>query len=122
MKFLIVLISLASVSFSVAAEKLPPGHPPVNMEKPKVMMVDPAQLPQKAKVLEVIDVSQYTYLQVKQGEQTLWLAGPSLEVKKDDIVRFENGAEMKNFHSNTLDRTFPSIFFVNTIVVSDEKE
>lgn len=114
MKLLIFLLTIAASTVGFAENKLPPGHPPLNGQKPQ-QPAAPAALPQQGIVTEVIDVAQYTYLQVQQGEQSRWLAGPSVAVKKGDSVQFDNGLEMKNFHSNSLDRTFPSIYFVNRI-------
>ena len=119
MKFLILLMSLATAFACSAAEKLPPGHPPIDSN---VVKTAPALLPQKAKVLDVINVPQYTYLEVSQGKETRWLAAPTVAVNKGDIIRFDNGLLMANFHSNGLDRTFPSISFVNSVEISTEKE
>ena len=117
MKSLLLLLSVITASLSVAAEQLPAGHPPVNTENSMAPAATPAQLPQQGTVLDVISVPQYTYLQVNQGNETRWLAGPSVEVKKGDSVQFDNGMEMKDFHSKTLDRTFPSVLFVNRVLV-----
>ena len=46
----------------------------------------------------------------------------ALPVKKGDVIRFDNGMAMTNFHSKTLNRTFPSVLFVNSVVVTKEKE
>lgn len=119
MKSLILLLSIAIASICSAAEKLPPGHPPVNTENASA---NAAQLPQKGKVLDVINVPQYTYLEVSQEDKSTWIAAPTAEVKKGDIVRFEDGLVMKDFHSKVLDRTFSNIVFVNRVVVSEEKE
>ena len=81
-----------------------------------------AQLPQKAKVLSTIDAAGYTYLEVTQNKKTIWLAGPKVVAKKGDVVRFDDGMVMTNFESKTLKRTFPSVTFVNNVVVSKEKE
>lgn len=117
MKLIVLFLSITTVSFCSAAEKLPAGHPPVN-EHSHILPSAPAQLPQTGKVTDVINVAQYTYLEVTQDQQTHWLAGPTVEVKKGDTVHFDDGMEMKDFHSNSLDRTFPSVFFVNSIVVA----
>ncbi|MCX7098797.1 MAG: hypothetical protein NTV43_12925 [Methylococcales bacterium] len=121
MKPLVLLLTLTTASFVANAEGLPPGHPPIDAghsnAHPK-----PALLPQKAKVLDVIDVAQYTYLEVKQGNESRWLAAPSVAVKKGDIVRFDNGMLMKDFHSSSLDRTFPSIYFVSSVELTSEPE
>jgi hypothetical protein len=42
--------------------------------------------------------------------------------KKGDVVRFDDGMPMTNFHSKTLNRTFPSVLFVNRVVITNEKE
>jgi hypothetical protein len=118
MKLFIFLLSVTTASFCLAAEKLPPGHPPVNAQSQN-QSAAATQLPQTGKVKDVINVAQYTYLEVIQGQQSRWLAGPTVEVKKGDTVHFDDGVEMKDFHSNSLDRTFPSVFFVNTIVVGE---
>ncbi len=81
-----------------------------------------AKLSQKAKVLSTIDVPQYTYLEVTQNKKTRWLASTSVKVKKGDVIRFDDGMEMTNFHSKVLNRDFPSISFVSHVAVTNEKE
>jgi len=112
------------------AATLPAGHPaldtskmPQNMtELPKSMQT--AQLPpltQKAQVLSTINVSQFTYLEVTQDNNTRWLATTTSAAKKGDTIQFDNGTLMTNFTSKILNRTFPSITFVGRVVVSNDK-
>jgi len=125
MKFPSVLFALALFSgTAIAADTMPPGHPAMDAKKqaPAAPAAPAAQLPQKAKVLSVIDVPQYTYLEVTQDKKTLWIAGPTVAAKKGDVVRFDGGMVMNNFHSKTLNRTFPNISFVNQVVITKEKE
>jgi hypothetical protein len=42
--------------------------------------------------------------------------------KKGDVIRFDDGMVMTNFESKTLKRTFPSVTFVSSVVVTKEKE
>lgn len=121
MKFPSLLLVLACAA-AIAAESLPPGHPGADANKQGHKRVLEAPLSQKARVLDAIDVPQYTYLEVTQNKKTLWLAGPTVAAKKGDVVRFDDGMAMANFHSKTLNRTFPSITFVNRVVVTKEKE
>ncbi len=81
-----------------------------------------SQLPQKGKVLSVLDAGMYTYVEVSQDKKTLWLAAPAVATKKDDIIRFSDGLVMTNFHSKTLNRDFESVIFVDRAVVTNEKE
>jgi len=76
-----------------------------------------ASLPNQGKVVSIIDASIYTYIEVAQGDKIIWLAAPAVALKKDDNIRFSDGMEMKDFHSKTLDRTFPSIIFVNAAML-----
>ncbi|MEK7361265.1 MAG: hypothetical protein AAB133_04205 [Pseudomonadota bacterium] len=67
-------------------------------------------------------ILQYTYLEVTQNKKNLWLAASTVAVKKGDVIRFDDGMAMANFHSKSLNRTFPSITFVSRVVVTQEKE
>ena len=121
MKSSLLIFALAVFSAPVFAQSLPSGHPPVNL-KNEAKGAAEAPLPQKAKVLNSIDAAQYTYLEVTQNKKTLWLAGTTVKVKKGDVIRFDDGMVMKDFHSKTLNRTFPAVTFVNRVVVTNEKE
>lgn len=121
MRFLPLLLAPAVFSSLAFAQPLPAGHPPT-AAKSEGKGVPHAQLPQKAKVLSSIDAAGYTYLEVTQNKKTLWLAGTMVAVKKGDVIRFDDGMVMTNFNSKTLNRTFPSVTFVNRVLVTNEKE
>ena len=121
MKTVSLLLVLAAVSTVAVAQPFPPGHPPT-AAKSECKGVRDAQLPQKARVLSSVDAAGYTYLEVTQNKKTLWLAGTKVAVKKGDVIRFDDGMVMTNFNSKTLNRTFPSVTFVNRVVVTNEKE
>jgi hypothetical protein len=70
---------------------------------------------QKAKVKEVIQTSNYTYLRVDKNNQEQWIAVGKMDVKEGDVVYFEKGMEMTNFKSPELGRTFESVLFVGEI-------
>ena len=69
------------------------------------------------KVTEVIDVQNYTYMQLVSGKDKTWLATAKTSVKKGDVVSFADGQSMHKFHSKSLNRTFDEIYFVNSIEV-----
>jgi hypothetical protein len=120
---LLALSALVASTASIAAP--PPGHPSTDAAAAMLQLpkdTADADLPHKGKVVTAIDANQYTYIEVEQDKKTLWLAAPTVAVKKDNVIRFEDGAEMSNFHSKVLNRTFPSILFVSRVVVSNEKE
>jgi uncharacterized membrane protein YcgQ (UPF0703/DUF1980 family) len=63
-------------------------------------------------ITEIIQTSNYTYLQVEENKNNFWIAVVKANVKKGDSVYYSQAYEMKNFVSKELSRTFPAIFFV----------
>ncbi|MEI7895692.1 MAG: hypothetical protein WCJ26_01555 [bacterium] len=63
-------------------------------------------------ITEVIQTSNYTYLQVEENGAKFWIAVVKTASKPGDSVYYAQAYEMKNFVSKELGRTFPSIFFV----------
>lgn len=115
MKALSILSALAVSTAVFAAEPMAPANPHAGME------MHGSMLTQSGKVLSMIDVPSYTYVELSQGKKTMWLAAATVAVKKGDVVRFDDGMVMNNFYSKTLKRSFPSIVFVNGLVVDDGK-
>lgn len=75
--------------------------------------------PQKitGKVTEVISAAGFTYVAVDNGKEQVWAAGPgNIALKKGDTVAFTTEMPMHNFHSKTLDRDFPLIYFVKQYI------
>ncbi|WP_141731235.1 NrfJ-related protein [Oligoflexus tunisiensis] len=69
------------------------------------------------KVIDTMDVADYTYVQFAHGKEKLWLATSKTKVKKGDIVSFTDPTTMHKFHSKSLNRTFDQIYFVSTLNV-----
>ncbi|MDP1622014.1 MAG: hypothetical protein Q8M08_06705 [Bacteroidales bacterium] len=63
-------------------------------------------------VTEVIQTTNYTYLHGEENGTKLWIAVERGEYKTGDSVYYSQASEMKDFVSKELNRTFPSIFFV----------
>ncbi|MEI7982263.1 MAG: GW dipeptide domain-containing protein [Bacteroidota bacterium] len=61
---------------------------------------------------EVIQTSRYTYIRVSADNQDYWIAITRADIKEGKTYYWSNGAEMKEFTSKELKRTFRSIFFV----------
>lgn len=123
MKSLTALVALATLSMSAAFAAPPTGHP-TPAAAASMMGMPPAaevELSQKGKVVSTIDANEYTYIEVSQGQQTTWLAAQKLPLKKGDTIRFDSGSVMTNFYSKLLKRSFPSVTFVNRVVVSNGK-
>lgn len=71
-----------------------------------------AGLTLRGKVIEKIDVDQYSYLRLAlQGGASTWTAVPRSELTVGQEVTLRDAQEMRDFRSSTLQRTFPTIYF-----------
>lgn len=59
----------------------------------------------------------YTYIEVQNNGERFWIASSVINVKRNDIVAWENGSVMTNFTSFALNRKFEEIHFVRTITI-----
>jgi len=76
-------------------------------------------LPLEGRVVETMNASGYTYLQVESGSQKVWVAAPEIAVKTGDRVTIKDGAPMTNYHSKTLNRTFDVVYFAGSVAVNN---
>jgi hypothetical protein len=76
-----------------------------------------APLTRGGEVLETMDADNYTYVRIQAEDGDVWVAGPRTAVVAGDRVKTPTGVLMKDFHSNSLDRSFDSIYFLDTIEV-----
>lgn len=113
MKTIIALLALAFATVTGTAIAAPAAAPAA-----AAPAAASQALPNKGKVLEVIDTAMYTYIQVSSDKSPVWIAASKLKVAKGDNLNYSNGAVMSNFHSKTLNRTFESIIFVDKAVVA----
>jgi hypothetical protein len=72
----------------------------------------------KGKVLETMDSGGYTYVQVDENGQKIWVAAMQTPVKVGDTVEFPDSPPMINFQSKTLKRTFDKIIFAPGLAVN----
>lgn len=77
----------------------------------------PAGAVHRGKVLQVMDAGSYTYLEVEEKGQKLWVAALKTKLSKGDIVEFPDSKPMEKFESKTLKRTFDKIIFAEGIRV-----
>ena len=76
-----------------------------------------AEFANKGKVLETMDASIYTYMQVTSDKGPVWIAASKTKVAKGETISYPDGAVMTNFNSKSLNRTFDKIIFVDKITV-----
>jgi hypothetical protein len=57
----------------------------------------------------------YSYIQVEENGAQVWLAVPETHIEPGQSIRWDGGAPMRNFTSQSLNRSFDEIFFVSAI-------
>ncbi len=62
-------------------------------------------------VKETFDSGGYTYILLDNGQGTVWAAIGATKVEVGQEISLTSGPVMKDFHSRSLDRTFPEIIF-----------
>lgn len=72
--------------------------------------------PLSGKVIETMDSGGYTYAEIEKDGKNIWVAMPKTVIKKGETIAVRPGAEMRNFESKTLGRTFESIIFSGGLV------
>lgn len=80
----------------------------------------PADGVRTASVKEMLIAGSYVYLLVIEEGEEVWLAtapGFVKDIGYGDVVEFVGELEMRDFHSNGLNRTFASLWFVSRIRV-----
>jgi len=71
-------------------------------------------------VVETMDTETYTYIKVDTGQDEFWAATGRFEVDVGDTVTVPLDTPMENFHSDTLDRDFPLIYFASRVMREGE--
>ena len=78
----------------------------------------PQQAPNKisGKVTDIIEAAGYTYAEVDTGKEKVWAAASTTPLKIGDMIAFTTEMPMENFHSNSLKRDFPIIYFTSRFI------
>jgi hypothetical protein len=66
-------------------------------------------------VLETMDASSYTYVRIKTAKGEIWAATSKTPVAVGEKVTVPLESEMRDFHSPSLNKDFPLIYFVTQI-------
>lgn len=116
----IALLALLPIG-TLACHREAPKADKVAVAAPAV----PAQVPATSvlasgKVLETMDASSYTYIHFKTDKEDIWAAGPTTKIAVGEKVSVTLDMPMADFHSTTLNRTFPTIYFTSHIFKEDE--
>lgn len=92
--------------------------PPASVEKTSTAPVIqqhaiPASSATTGTVISTLNASGYTYVEVDTGKEQIWLAGPNTTLVTGGQINLNTSVPMRNFHSKTLKRDFPVLYFVD---------
>ncbi len=118
--FILVLASTSLLFFSACSKDEIPTAQAAEVkaqpEEPAPPSQPPALSGMSGTVVETMDASGYTYVQVDTGKDKLWAAAPQFSVAIGDQVVVPQGMAMKNYHSQTLNRDFDVVYFVESVL------
>lgn len=134
---LVLLLCIAVAAAGCKKKEEAPKAPPAPAAKPgmpadaahggdphaglKPMEIPNAPNNHKGKVLETMNAAGYTYIQVDEKGQKLWVAVMEAKVKIGDTVEFPDSPPMVNFQSKSLNRTFDKIIFAPGVKIEAAK-
>jgi len=65
------------------------------------------------KVTDILESGGYTYAEVDTGQGKVWGAATTTPLKIGDMISFTTEMPMQNFHSKSMNRDFPLLYFVS---------
>jgi hypothetical protein len=68
------------------------------------------------KVTEVLESAGYTYAEVDTGSEKVWAATSTTTTKVGDMIAFTTEMPMRDFHSKSMNRDFPLLYFVSDFI------
>lgn len=72
------------------------------------------------KVQETVDAGGYTYARVENGGVTVWAAARQTSLPVGTEIRFSTAMPMKDWHSESLDRTWDTVYFTGAFEVAGQ--
>lgn len=117
------------VALALAACERHPSR--LDQPQPHAAVAEPAPAPAPApptapapaddlsgSVQETMNAAGYTYARVDHGGTSVWIAGPETALAVGTKLGAMHGTLMEKFHSDTLNRTFDQIYFVNELAIA----
>lgn len=84
-------------------------------ETEQAMADESATQQHKVVVEEVLNTTKYTYLNVSEEGETIWIAVPRKEVEKGGTYYYRGGLKKTNFKSVEFDRVFETLYLVSDV-------
>jgi len=121
-KIIVCFTGLAIISGMIACgngtSKTEPAAPTDQPSRTSSQAPDALQLATgSGKVVETLDASRYTYIRLDDGAgNETWAAVPKTQLEIGEQIELKGGIVMRNFNSQTLNRTFDSVTFATGVI------
>ena len=113
--FVFVLAAIGGACSSQPAPGAAPAAKPGAPPQSSAPATQPGPQTVTGTVLETMDAASYTYIRVKTDSGELWAAAAQFKVGVGDRVVVPLEMPMKDFHSASLKRDFPLIYFTSHV-------
>lgn len=123
LRITMTLILAAAIFFAGACSTEPQANDTANAEAqagPSTTSQSPGAATASGTVVETINAATYTYVRVDTTDGEIWAAATRFDVAVGDSVIVPLEMPMQDFHSETLDRTFPVVYFTSQILKEGE--
>lgn len=114
MKFkALIIIAITAVLFISCSDNKEEQPPQQSDQAPHGSMASESH---EVTVEEILQANAYTYLRVNENGKEDWIAiTKNQSIEEGQTIYYADAMEMKNFHSEDLDRDFESVWFVQTV-------
>lgn len=118
----ILLVSIFLMACNKNESAQPAAQPTIATPQPATPAAEPAPTQSavpggtSGTVVETMDAAGYTYVCVDNGSDKIWAAAPAFAVKVGDEVLVPEGMAMHNYHSQSLNRDFDVVYFVESVL------
>jgi hypothetical protein len=116
MKHALLLLTLTTLTAcSTPPASAPPAGAATGAPAAAPAAAPGASAPFTGTVAETMNSGGYTYVRLQADGKDVWIAATEFPVKKDERLTVALDMPMSNFHSTTLNRDFPVIYFVAAV-------
>lgn len=122
--FILLIMSLVALNFTGCSKNEPtqtttaaPAPTAPTTPQTTAAPISPAAPSETSgTVIETMDAAGYTYVYVDDGKEKIWAAAPQFAVSVGDQVVVPEGMAMHNYHSQSMNRDFPVVYFVESVL------
>ena len=114
----VIVLAVSAACGTAPAAKAPPAESATAMVAAAVPPSGDTTL--AGTVAETMNAGEYTYVRLHTARGDVWMAASTFTVAKGEKITAAVNMAMENFHSKSLNRDFPIIYFVSSVARQGE--